>query len=115
MKYLLITACLFSASIAIAAPMERTIFSSLEAGKSKSYELSVPKGKTSISVEQVDEPIKPILTCTFSSDGDVGLEQKKVTQCLGKLELKKETQLTVKVTNESSKTLDFKVKQFSVK
>jgi hypothetical protein len=115
MKYLLITACLLSASIAVASPIERTIFSSLESGKSKSYDLTVSKGKTSIAVEQTDDGTKPVLTCTFSSDGEVGLEQKKVTRCLGKLDLKKEIKLTVKITNESSKTLDFQVKQFAVK
>jgi hypothetical protein len=98
-------------------PIERTIFSSLESGKSKSYDLSAPKGKTLISVEQLEDSVhtKPILTCSFSSDGEVGLEQKKVSQCLGKLDLKKETKLTVKVTNESNKTLEFKIKQFTTK
>jgi hypothetical protein len=116
MKYLLITLCLLTAgTVLAAAPLDRTIFSSLEPGKSKSYDLSLPKGKTAISVEQSDDKVKPVLTCTFSSDGEVGLEQKKVEQCLGKLELKKEAKLTVKVTNESNKTLDFQVKQFSTK
>lgn len=116
MKYLLITMCLLTAETALAiTPMERTIFSSLEAGKNKSYELTIPKGKTAISVEQTEDSVKPILTCSFSSDGEVGLEQKNVDQCLGKLELKKETRLTLKVTNGSSKTLDFKVKQFTTK
>jgi len=116
MKYLLALSILLITSITLAAaPLDRTIFSSLEPGKSKSYDLSIPKGKTSIAVLQTEESNEQVFTCVFSSDGEVGLEQKHVAKCLGKMDLKEDTKVSLKITNASKKTVDFQIKQFTTK
>lgn len=115
-KLLPICAMISITSLVLAAGSDRTILSMLEGNKSKTYDLTIPKGKTSIVVEQAADTAKPVLSCIFSnSSGDIGLEEIKVARCEGKLVLSTENKIKLKVTNESNSTLDIKVRQIFVK
>jgi hypothetical protein len=113
-KYILSAAIILVTVPLLAASLDKTIFSSLEPHKSKTFDLSVPKGKTTISVEQSEDVVKPILNCTFTAEHSE-VKESNETKCNLNFSFNDEGQATVEVTNTSNQTIDIIVKQFTVK
>lgn len=106
-KYILIVIGFGILSISNIGAQDLTKFGSLDAGQTKSVKVSLDKGKSVVSVYTMGESL---LSCKFiDSSGNVGLEQKKVKRCRGESALNAPADITVQITNEDSKPIEYRL------
>lgn len=86
----------------------KSYLGSLEPGQTKTKTFNLVEGNNEIVVRSSDDDA--LFTCLFHNDnGFTGLEQVKVPNCSGKLELKTPMTLELEITNETGKSLDYEI------
>lgn len=83
------------------------MFGSLKSFETKSSNLELTRGASSISVFTTSESF---VTCQFVDvNGALTSEQKKVKLCSHKTEVDSSTKLTLRITNEEDRLVDYRI------
>lgn len=97
-----------ASSIAIAREADRTVVGQLTPHETKPVSFKVVPGDFSIQVFSNVERAK--ITCKFvDGAGNVGLVQTLADRCVGNVKLKQPGSMSVVITNEDGRLIDFNV------
>lgn len=101
----LVALCL---STAASADNDWTIMGQLKANETKPVKVMIPVGELAIEVFSTQGGVE--FTCKFyDASGNLGLEQHNAVRCVGNLNSLRHSYLTVSITNEQNKAVDYKV------
>lgn len=87
---------------------ELTVLGVLQSHETRATSFKLQKGTTSLEVFSSYDNTK--LTCEFvDGAGNVGLVQRDVPRCVGNVKLNADDSMSVRVTNNSDKAIDYRI------
>lgn len=110
MKYL--TTFILAAGLLIAssatADNDITMLGNLKANETKPVKVYIPVGNLTVQVFSTKEDNE--FTCRFlDGSGNLGLEQKHATKCVGNFTSNQHGHITVVILNEQNRAVDYKI------
>lgn len=103
-----ILACLLTVSAGAFADNDLTMLGNLKANETKPVKVYIPVGNLTIQVFSTKEDNE--FTCRFlDGAGNVGLEQKHATKCVGNFTSNQHGHITVVILNEQNRAVDYKI------